>query len=126
MNENEIIFGTSNYLYILNLDEDKNDRFFSKRMTFDIMAIKVLNDNTVLIGGRNEIRRLYMKTLEDLPSLISFIDDEDDDDYEYSGLNLHLNENDVSSINELSDGKLMLTLTYDIKIYGNKFKEYFI
>ena len=125
LNENELIYGNSNYLYILNLDDDKKNHFFSKRMNFDIMAIKVISDNTILIGGRNEIRRSFMKTLEDLPSLISF-KDEDDDDYEYSGLNLRLNENDVSSINELSDGKLMLTLTYDIKIYGNKFKEYFI
>ena len=90
-------------------------------LAFDI--IKILKDNTLLIGGRSEIRRLYVKTLENLPNLISF-DEDDDEEYDYNFIGLNRNENDVGSIIELNDGKLMLVLSYDIKIYGNKFKEY--
>ena len=87
------------------------------------MSLKILKDNTLLIGGRSEIRRFYVKTLENLPNLISF-DEDDDEEYDYNFIGLNRNENDVGSIIELNDGKLMLVLSYDIKIYGNKFKEY--
>ena len=86
------------------------------------MSLKLLKDNTLLIGGRSEIRRLFIKTFEDLPCLISFEDDYDEDEYGYN-LYLNRNENDVSSIIELNDGNLLLVLTYDIKIYGLKFKD---
>ena len=86
------------------------------------MSLKLLKDNTLLIGGRSEIRRLFIKTFEDLPCLISFEGDEDEDEYGYH-FNLNRNENDVSSIIELNDGNLLLVLTYDIKIYGIKFKD---
>ena len=78
------------------------------------MSLKILKDNTLLIGGRSEIRRLFIKTFEDLPCLISFEDYYDEDEYDYNFINL--NENDVSSIIELNDGNLF-------KIYGIKFKD---
>ena len=88
------------------------------------MSLKILKDNTLLIGGRSEIRRLFIKTFEDLPCLISFEDYYfDEDEYDYNFINLNRNEKDVSSIIELNDGNLLLVLTYDIKIYGIKFKD---
>ena len=120
---NEIIFALNNYIYILNIENNPNNIFFSKKINFNIMSLKILKDNTLLIGGRSEIRRLYVKTLENLPNLISF-DEDDDEEYDYNFIGLNRNENDVGSIIELIDGKLMLVLSYDIKIYGNKFKEY--
>ena len=119
---NEIIFALNNYIYILNIENNTNNIFFSKKINFDIMSLKLLKDNTLLIGGRSEIRRLFIKTFEDLPCLISFEDDYDEDEYGYH-FNLNRNENDVSSIIELNDGNLLLVLTYDIKIYGIKFKD---
>ena len=79
------------------------------------MSLKILKDNTLLIGGRSEIRRLYVKTLENLPNLISFEED-DDEEYDYNFIGLNRNENDVGSIIELNDGKLMLVLSYDINL----------
>jgi hypothetical protein len=123
ISENEIIYSLNKYIYILNIENDTNRSFISKRINFEIMSLKILKDNTLLIGGRSEIRRLYVKTLENLPNLISF-DEDDDEEYDYNFIGLNRNENDVRSIIELNDGKLMLILSYDIKIYGNKFKEY--
>ena len=120
---NEIIFALNNYIYILNIENNPNNIFFSKKINFNIMSLKILKDNTLLIGGRSEIRRLFIKTFEDLPCLISFEDYYDEDEYDYNFINLNRNENDVSSIIELNDGNLLLVLTYDIKIYGIKFKD---
>ena len=58
-----------------------------------------------------------------MPCLISFDEDYDDDEYDYNFIAINRNENDVSSIIEFDDNKLMLVLTYDIKIYGIKFKD---
>ena len=123
ISENEIIYSLNKYIYILNIENGANRSFISKRINFEIMSLKILKDNTLLIGGRSEIRRLYVKTLENLSNLISF-DEDDDEEYDYNFIGLNRNENDVGSIIELNDGKLMLVLSYDIKIYGNKFKEY--
>ena len=120
ISENEIIYSLNKYIYILNIENGANRSFISKRINFEIMSLKILKDNTLLIGGRSEIRRLYVKTLENLPNLISF-DEDDDEEYDYNFIGLNRNENDVGSIIEC---KLMLVLSYDIKIYGNKFKEY--
>ena len=87
------------------------------------MSLKIMKDKTLLIGGRSEIRRIFIKTFEDLPCLISFDEDYDDDEYDYNFIAINRNENDVSSIIEFDDNKLMLVLTYDIKIYGIKFKD---
>ena len=119
INENEILLGLDNKISLINLDTNKKN--ISKKINFYIMSVKVLNDNTILIGGRSEIKRLYMKTLEDLPCLIRFEDDDEFDEDYYYGFNLQRNEDDVNSINQLSDGKLLLKLTYDIKIYGNEY-----
>ena len=126
INENELIIGDKNLLKIINIDN--NCLSFSKKINFDIMSIKLLKDNTLLIGGRSELKRLYMKTLEELPCLISFDEDKYDYDFDddYGGYfltNINRHENDVLFINELSDGKIMLTLTYDIKIYGLKYSD---
>ena len=126
INENELIIGDKNLLKIINIDN--NSISFSKKINFEIMSIKLLKDNTILIGGRSELKRLYMKTLEELPCLISFDEDKYDYDYDddYGGYfltNINRHENDVLFINELSDGKIMLTLTYDIKIFGLDFSD---
>ena len=104
--------------------DSNNYYYISKKLNFDIMSIKVLKDNTILIGGRSEIKRLFMKTLEELPCLISFNDDYLDYDEDYYYTNLNRDENDVLYINELSDGKIMLVLNYDIKIYALNYIDY--
>ena len=119
ISENELIIGENNNIKIINMDNTQSH--LTKKINFDIMSIKVLKDRTILIGGRGEIKRLFSKTLEELPCLISFIDYSDyyEDYYDYAGLNLNnYNENDVLFIDEISDGKLMLNLPYDTKIYG--------
>ena len=123
INENEIIFVENNAIKIINMDSN-NYYYISKKLNFDIMSIKVLKDNTILIGGRSEIKRLFMKTLEELPCLISFNDDYLDYDEDYYYTNLNRDENDVLYINELSDGKIMLVLNYDIKIYALNYIDY--
>ena len=123
ISDNELIFAQKNYIYIINIENNTKSSFFAKRFNFDIMSFKILKDNTLLIGGRSEIRRLFIKTFEDLPCLISFDEDYDDDEYDYNFIAINRNENDVSSIIEFDDNKLMLVLTYDIKIYGIKFKD---
>ena len=122
INNNELIIGENNILKIINMKNDKCN-YISKRINFDIMSIKVLKDKTILIGGRGQIKRLFWKTLEELPCLISIEDYSDyyDDYYDYVGLNLtnfNGNENDVLYIKELSDGKIMLVFWYEIKLYG--------
>ena len=119
ISENELMIGENNYIKIINMDNTQCH--ITKKINFDIMSIKVLKDRTILIGGRGEIKRLFSKTLEELSCLISFIDYSDDYD-DYTELNLNnYNENDVLFIDELSDGKLMINLPYDTKIYGINF-----
>ena len=121
INENELFIGNNNTISIIDL-EHPNKINLSKKINFEIMSVKVLKDNTILIGGRSEIRRLFMKTLENLPSLI-ILDDEDGDDYDnYYRFVFNRNENDVKCINQLSDGKIILDLTYDIKIFANQYE----
>ena len=123
ISDNELIFSQKNYIYIINIENNTKCSFFAKKFNFDIMSLKIMKDKTLLIGGRSEIRRIFIKTFEDLPCLISFDEDYDDDEYDYNFIAINRNENDVSSIIEFDDNKLMLVLTYDIKIYGIKFKD---
>ena len=72
ISENELIIGENNYIKIINIENAKCN--ITKKINFDIMSLKVLKDRTILIGGRGKIKRLFLKTLEELPCLISFID----------------------------------------------------
>ena len=120
INENQLIIGQNRCLSIINIKNDNNSNY-SIKINFDVMSIKVLKDRTILIGGRSEMKRLFMKTLEELPCFISFDDDVDYDEYDYGfSMPIVRNDSDVLAINELSDGKIMLTLPYDFKIYGIK------
>ena len=93
------------------------------------MSLKKLEDNTILIGGRNEIKRFSLKTLEELPKLIN-VDESSlklfDDDDDEIGLNLNINENDVRAINQTSEGNIMVFLEYDIKIFGKNFNDFIL
>ena len=67
----ELILSQNYYVYIINIENRAKCSFISKKINFNVTSFRVLKDNTILIGGINEIRRLYAKTLEDLPFLIS-------------------------------------------------------
>ena len=123
INDDEIIIGIDKSLKIINLD--KNKITLSKNINFNIMCIKKLNDYTILVGGRSELKRFCIKKLEELPKIITLDNDNyiyyDDDDEFFPGLVSYMtnrDDRDIQSINELSNGKIMLILRYDINIYG--------
>ena len=125
ISEDEILIGINKCIKILNLKNFKIT--LTKKIYLNIMSLKKLEDNTILIGGRNEVKRFSLKTLEELPKLID-VDESclklfDDDDNEL-GLNLSINENDVRAINQTSEGYIMVFLGYDIKIYGINFNDF--
>ena len=123
INKDELIIGANYYLKIFNLK--KNKITISKKIDFNIMCIKQLKDNTILIGGRCQIKRFCPKKMQELPELISLDEDDsdfyEDDDYaEFLNniLSTKKDEKDVISIKELSDGKIVIILKYEINIYG--------
>ena len=125
INEDEILIGYNKCIKIYNLKNFKIT--LTKKIYLNIMSLKKLDDNTILVGGRNEVKRFSLKTLEELPKLID-VDESclklfDDDDNEL-GLNLSINENDVRAINQTSEGYIMVFLGYDIKIYGINFNDF--
>lgn len=127
ISEDEILIGINKCIKILNLKNFKIT--LTKKIYLNIMSLKKLEDNTLLVGGRNEIKRFSLKTLEELPKLIN-VDESSlklfDDDDEV-GLNLNINENDdVRGINQTSEGNIMVFLEYDIKIYGINFNDFIL
>lgn len=127
ISEDEILIGINKCIKIFNLKYFKIT--LSKKIYLNIMSLKKLEDNTILVGGRNEIKRFSLKTLEELPKLID-VDESSlklfDDDDDEIGLNLNINENDVRAINQTSEGNIMVFLEYDIKIYGINFKDFIL
>ena len=127
INEDEILIGINKCIKIFNLKSSKIT--LTKKIYLNIMSLKKLEDNTILIGGRNEIKRFSLKTLEELPKLIN-VDESSlklfDDDDDEIGLNLNINENDVRAINQTSEGNIMVFLEYDIKIFGKNFNDFIL
>ena len=117
ISENEIIVGINRSLKILNLD---NFMFtLSKEINMAIICITKLKDNSILIGGSKLIKRFSLQTLEELPRLIVF--DQNNSDYEedyFIGQRLQDLEKEVQGIKELSNGNIMLLFKYNINIYG--------
>ena len=125
ISEDEILIGINKCIKILNLKNLKIT--LTKKIYLNIMSLKKLEDNTILVGGRNEVKRFNLKTLEELPQLIDVDESslklfEDDDEI---GLNI-LSENDVKAINITSEGNIMVFLEYDIKIFGINFNDFIL
>jgi hypothetical protein len=68
ISEDEILIGINKCIKILNLKNFKIT--LTKKIYLNIMSLKKLEDNTILVGGSNEIKRFILKTLEELPKLI--------------------------------------------------------
>ena len=126
INEDEVLISINKCIKIFNLKNFKIT--LTKKIYFNIMSLKKLEDNTILVGGRNEIKRFSLKTFEELPKLIDVEESSlklfDDDDE--IGLNLIINENDVRGINQTSEGNIMVFLEYDIKIFGINFNDFIL
>lgn len=118
ISNDEIIIGINNILHIINLKSNKIN--VSKKINFYIMSIKQLRDKTILVGGRNELKRFGIKKLEELPDLISFDDDNYDED-NFILRSLHKDDNDINCIKEISNGRIFLILPNYIKIYEYNF-----
>ena len=121
----ELIFASNNCVYIINIENEAKSSFISKIINFGITSLRVLKDNTILIGEEDKIRRLYAKTLEDLPFLISFDENNQNNFKRKHSSYTIIDRYNLTTIFELEDGKLILISTYVIKIYGKKSKEYF-
>ena len=122
INKDEIIIGNGNRLQILNLNKNKI-KYTQKINLVSVMSITKLKDNTILIGGRSEIKRYFLKQFKELPKIINLEnnDDEfDDDDFDYNllGAMLSRDEKDVLSISEWSNGCILANLKYNINLYG--------
>jgi len=115
--ENEIIIGIDRCLKILNLDSFNIT--LSKKINMEIRCIKKLRDTSILVGGRKIVKRFSIQTMEELPQLIVFDQNnsDSDEDYGIGGGIIDLTK-DVQCINELSNGNIMLFLKHDINIYG--------
>jgi len=120
----ELIFASNNCVYIINIENEAKSSFISKIINFGITSLRVLKDNTILIGEGDKIRRLYAKTLEDLPFLISFDENNQNNFKRKHSSYTIIDRYNLTTIFELEDGKLILISTYGIKIYGKKSKEY--
>jgi WD40 repeat protein len=115
--ENEIIIGIDRCLKILNLDYFKIT--LSKKINIEIRCIKKLKDTSILVGGRKIVKRFSIQTMEELPQLIVFDQNNSDSDEDYGiGQGVIDLTKDVQRIKELSNGNIMLFLKYDINIYG--------
>jgi hypothetical protein len=115
--ENEIIIGIDRCLKILNLDYFKIT--LSKKINMEIRCIKKLKDTSILVGGRKIVKRFSIQTMEELPQLIVFDQNNSDSDEDYGiGPGVIDLSKDVQRIKELSNGNIMLFLKHDINIYG--------
>ena len=115
--ENEIIIGIDRCLKILNLDYFKIT--LSKKINMEIRCIKKLKDTSILVGGRKIVKRFSIQTMEELPQLIVFDQNNSDSDEDYGiGQGVIDLTKDVQRIKELSNGNIMLFLKHDINIYG--------
>ena len=76
-----------------------------------------MKDNSILIGGRCEIRRYCLKKFEELPKLISFEEEDNDDELPKFLNNLNRDDKDIIYIDELTNGKIMIFLRNNINIY---------
>ena len=115
--ENEIIIGIDRCLKILNLDIFQIT--LSKKINMEIRCIKKLKDTSILVGGRKIIKRFSIQTMEELPQLIVFDQNNSDSDEDYGiGPGVLDLTKDVQRIKELSNGNIMLFLKHDINIYG--------
>lgn len=117
ISENEVIIGIERSLKILNLNNFRIT--LTKKINMEIYCIKKLSDNSILVGGRKLVKRFSIQTLEELPQLIVFDQNNSDSDEDYGiGQGIIDLTKDVQNINELSNGNIMLFLKHDINIYG--------
>ena len=115
--ENEVIIGIDRCLKILNLDTFNIT--LTKKINMEIRCIKKLRDTSILVGGRKIVKRFSIQTMEELPQLIIFDQNNSDSDEDYGiGQGIIDLRKDVQSINELSNGNIILFLKHDINIYG--------
>ena len=115
--ENEVIIGIDRCLKILNLDTFNIT--LTKKINMEIRCIKKLRDTSILVGGRKIVKRFSIQTMEELPQLIVFDQNNSDSDEDYGiGQGIIDLRKDVQSINELSNGNIILFLKHDINIYG--------
>ena len=118
ISEDKILLAGNKCLKIISLNNYKTK--LTKKIYLNIMYLKKLKDNTILVGGRSEIKRFDLKNFSELPQLIdlsanyeSLYDDED-----FVGLNLDLDYEDPKSIIEMSNGDILIILKYRAKLFG--------
>ena len=120
INNDEIIIGESHFLKIFNLNKKRITLI--KRINFEVTCFKILKDNTLLVGGRSEIKRFFLKTMQELPQLIilenKYFNSSSDDESIGFLPDLDRDMKDVKSIYQLPNGKIIIVMNYYIEIYG--------
>ena len=117
INKNEIIICDSINLKILNIN-NFTFKISKKNCLNNIFYLKKLKDNSILIGGRCNIKRYCLKKLEELPELINVEEENDDDDELPEFLNnLNRDDKDILYIDELANGKIIIFLRHNINVY---------
>ena len=109
INDDELIISYGKKLIILNLSNFQMK--LKMDINFNISYIKKLNDNTILVGGKEKIKRFCLNNLEELPEIILF-DSLIFDENNYNGIS-----NNVSYINELSEGKIVIICGNYVSLY---------
>ena len=113
INNDEIIIGKGNCLKIYDLKYNKIS--LTKEIGFEMLCLKILKDNTLLVGGLNGIQLFLLKALQEVTGLIKLENFQDQD----SVVNpIFPIMNRLISVYELSNGNIMLVLHGSIKIFA--------
>ena len=113
INNDEIIVGKRNCLKIYNLKYNKIS--LTKKIGFGMFCLKILKDNTLLVGGENGMQLFLLKTLQEVTGFIK-LQKFHAQDSEVNPLFLIMSQ--LISVYELSNNNIMLVLRDSVKIFA--------